>query len=89
MATTLLRGPAEYDHYADTGCEFAPSCLACPLPVCKEDAPPGWLKRHRRRLYDSGVVRVIRQESLTAEQAAARFGVTVRSIYRIKARCRG
>ena len=89
MATVLRRGPAEYDHYADTGCEAAPSCLACPLPVCVEDAPAGWRRRNRRRLYDFGIVRVIQQEALTAEQAAARFGLTVRSIYRIKARCRG
>lgn len=24
---------------SDTGCIYSPTCLACPLPVCKEDAP--------------------------------------------------
>lgn len=23
----------------DTGCSYSPTCLSCPLPVCKEDAP--------------------------------------------------
>lgn len=27
----------EWADYRDDGCELAPSCLACPLPVCKED----------------------------------------------------
>ena len=24
--------------YIDNGCEYSPSCLKCPLPVCKYDA---------------------------------------------------
>ena len=87
MVTVVSRGPAEYDHYADTGCELAPSCLACPLPVCIEDVPAGWLRRNRRRLYELGIARAITEESLTAEQAAARFRVSPRTIYRIKRRC--
>ena len=26
--------------YADTGCEFSPRCLECPLPACRYDLPP-------------------------------------------------
>jgi len=25
--------------YFDDGCEYSPSCLRCPLPVCKHDDP--------------------------------------------------
>ena len=26
------------DHYQDTGCDLAPACLTCPLPLCIHDA---------------------------------------------------
>ena len=36
-----LEGPIQDGYwtaaYQDTGCEYSPSCLECPLPVCKED----------------------------------------------------
>ena len=30
---------SDYTHYTDKGCEISPSCLSCPLPVCKDDIP--------------------------------------------------
>jgi hypothetical protein len=29
----------EHVAYQDTGCNLAPRCLTCPLPVCKYDSP--------------------------------------------------
>jgi hypothetical protein len=40
-----------HSHYVDDGCEVSPSCLSCPLPLCKYDDPGGyqnWLGRRRR-----------------------------------------
>lgn len=34
-----MSGEVFSDIYADHGCSVAPSCLNCPLPVCKYDAP--------------------------------------------------
>jgi len=37
----------------DDGCEYCPSCLQCPLPVCKHDDPVGalrWVERTRKGL---------------------------------------
>ena len=36
--------------HLDTGCEFSPSCLECPLPVCKEDMTLGEQMKLRRDL---------------------------------------
>lgn len=33
------RGLPEHTNYQDTGCEVSPSCLRCPLAICKYDAP--------------------------------------------------
>jgi hypothetical protein len=42
MTTRRVREDAypENIEWHDTGCEIAPSCLACPLPECKYDAAP-------------------------------------------------
>jgi hypothetical protein len=73
--------------YPDTGCEAAPACLSCPLARCKYD-DPAYFQRQRRRARDLKVVTTMRLEGLTVEAAAERFSVTVRTIWRAKARLR-
>ena len=85
--TAVVDTVPEFYHYEDTGCEVSPSCLTCPLPQCKFDDPI-WFQRHRRLTKDLRVVNVIQSEGLTAEEAAERFSVTVRTIFRIMQRCR-
>lgn len=44
--------PPEYCRYQDEGCEFAESCLNCPLPVCVYEEPGGkrrLLKKQRAK----------------------------------------
>ncbi len=77
----------EFYHYEDTGCEVSASCLHCPLPQCKYDDPV-WYQRNRRLAKDLKVVATLQMENLTVEQAADRFSVTVRTIFRIMRRCR-
>ncbi len=86
-ANTMVDAVPEYYHYEDTGCEVSPSCLSCPLPQCKYDDPL-WFQRHRRMARDQKVWTTIQMESLTADEAAQRFSVTVRTIFRIMRRCR-
>ena len=86
-AKRLLDAVPEYFHYEDTGCEVSPSCLNCPLPQCKYD-DPGWFQRHRRIARDLKVWSTMRSEGLTVEEAAERFSVTVRTVFRIMRRCR-
>ncbi len=76
----------EYYHYEDTGCEISRSCLNCPLSRCRYDDPE-WFNRHIRLAKDLRVWRAIHLEGLSAQQAAQRFSITVRTVFRIVRRC--
>ena len=77
----------EFYRYEDDGCEASDACLDCPLPRCKHD-DPSWYQRNRRLAKDLQVMYTIRQERLSVEEAAERFSVTVRTVFRILQRCR-
>ena len=92
MVSTFVASPQvdavpEFYHYEDTGCEVSASCLNCPLPRCKYDDPI-WYQKHRRLAKDLKVLTVMQIEKLTVDEAAERFSVTVRTIFRIMRRCR-
>ena len=92
MVSTLIASPQvdsvpEFYPYEDTGCEVAGSCLNCPLPQCKYD-DPAWFQRNRRLARDFKIWSAMQQFDLTVEEAAERFEVTVRTIFRIMRRCR-
>ena len=77
----------EFYPYEDTGCEVAASCLNCPLPQCRYD-DPAWYYKNRRLAKDFKVFAVIENEQLSVGEAADRFSVTIRTIFRIMQRCR-
>ena len=92
MVSTISTGTPvdaipEFFHYEDTGCEVSFSCLNCPLPQCKYD-DPAWFQRQQRFSKDLKVLTTMRLENLTVEEAAERFSVTVRTVFRIMRRCR-
>ncbi len=78
---------SEYYHYEDTGCEVTSSCLVCPLSRCRYD-DPAWYQRLRRAAKDMRVWRAVESEGLTAEEAAVKFSVTERTIFRMISRCK-
>ncbi len=84
---TTVDAVPEFFHYEDTGCEVSLSCLNCPLPQCKYD-DPAWFQHYRRLSKDLIVLTAMRQENLMVDEAAERFSVTVRTIFRIMRRCR-
>ncbi len=86
-ASFLVDTVPEFCHYEDTGCEVSASCLDCPLPQCKYDDPE-WFQRQRRMARDLTVWSTMRSEDLTVDEAAERFSVTVRTVFRIMRRCR-
>jgi hypothetical protein len=87
IANPALDSMSEFYHYEDTGCEVSSACLNCPLPKCKYDDPT-WYQKNRRIARDLKILTVMRNEELTVEDTAERFGVTVRTIFRIMRRCR-
>ena len=79
---TELDLPPEYCHYRDKGCEFADSCLNCPLPECIY-AQPGGKQRWLRGLRDKEVLRLFTTQSKGVKELALMFGVSRRTIQRI------
>ena len=79
--------PESDPHYEDDGCEVAASCLACPLPRCKYD-DMRWYERNRRLANDLRMTAVIEREGLSPDEAAARFAITKRTVFRVLRRSR-
>ena len=81
MNDTKLDLPPEYCHYRDEGCEFADSCLDCPLPRCIYDQPRGrqrWLNGSR----DSEITRLFTAGGKGIRELALSFGVSQRTVQR-------
>ena len=67
----------EKAQYRDTGCELAPACLSCPLPVCKHDyeiSEPRAL--HRMVLH-------WRKRGIPVPEIARTLNTSTRTIHRI------
>jgi len=71
----------ENTRYSDDGCEAAPSCLNCPLPVCKYD-DPGWTRRQDRGHRDDEIFR-LRKAGIPVPELARQFKVSTRTVHRI------
>ncbi|MBI4305573.1 MAG: hypothetical protein HY678_04565 [Chloroflexi bacterium] len=68
--------------YRDDGCDVSPTCLNCPLPVCKYDDPE-FLRRTTRNARDEAILDARRREQLSVVSLAERFGVSTRTVHRI------
>ena len=73
--------PPEYCHYHDEGCEFADSCLNCPLPMCVLDVPRG-RQRFLKRRRASEMARLSTEEGKGTRELAQIFGVSQRTVQR-------
>ena len=74
--------PAEWK--AD-GCDVAPHCLECPLDQCKFDdirAYQQWRKTEHHRQ----IVATIEAEGFKPQKLSSQFGLSVRTIFRIRGR---
>ena len=74
----------EHTHYKDDGCDVSPSCLDCPLPLCKYD-DPGWVQRESKRVRDDSIYRA-RLDGDPVLDIAQRFGVSPRTVHRVISR---
>ena len=73
--------PPEYCHYHDQGCEFADSCLNCPLPMCIYDEPRG-RQRFLKRQRAAEMARLSTEEGKGTRELAKMFGVSQRTVQR-------
>ena len=67
----------------DDGCEVSDACLDCPLSRCKHD-DLDWYRFWRKRVEHLLIGQEIEHDGLTTEEAAARFRITDRQVFRIK-----
>ena len=68
--------------YRDDGCDIHPSCLSCPLPVCRYDIPGG--KRAVLNLYRDQMIATLRRD-YTVPVVAGLMGVSARTVVRVSA----
>ena len=68
----------------DTGCEYSPSCLACPRPICKYDDPL-WEETGRRGILHRQIVDAF-NKGLSTKTVAGAFGVSERTVTRVIAK---
>jgi len=66
---------------ADKGCEYAPSCLNCPLPQCIYDVPGG-MPVLRRKQRDAEIIRLWK-EGKKPKELAPMFKLSSREVLRI------
>ena len=76
----------ENRYYEDDGCQASQSCLTCPLPQCKYDNPV-WFKQLMQERKDLLISNTIQAENLTVDEAAERFSMTARTVFRVLRRC--
>lgn len=72
------KGDSQPAYYKDQGCSLAPSCLNCPLPQCRYDAPQAAASRR------ADVVAAF-EGGETLESLAERFGVSTIDVWRVVA----
>ena len=69
--------------WPDNGCEVAPKCLECPLPVCRYEEPGGL-----RAILNFDRDDRIREKhgTMSAASLAQEEGVSKRTLYRVLAK---
>lgn len=83
----LMEDPLpEHVHYRDRGCEVSPSCLACPLPVCRYEVPGGLAAILRQPRNAELLTR--HRSGTGIDHLCGEFGLSRRSVFRILAAAR-
>lgn len=72
----------EHVEYRDEGCDLFASCLGCPLPRCRYDAPGG-ARTMLNRVRDEEIRRLHCQQAMAVDELAMRFRVSRRTVFRV------
>ena len=73
----------EVFRYEDHGCEVAPKCLECPLPVCRYTLKGGLRAVHN--MVRDARIRERHAAHTTASAIAVEEGISLRTVYRVLA----
>lgn len=72
---------ADTRHWVDDGCDVSPSCLTCPLPVCRYDIQGGIKMLASIRRNEQ--IMLLHSQGHTAEFISGQVGISLRSVFRI------
>ena len=81
MNDYVLDLPPEFCQYQDEGCEFEPSCLNCPLPVCVYEEPVG-KERLMKKRRAAKMEQLFVKEGKTIRELSQIFKVSKRTVQR-------
>lgn len=72
----------EHRDWTDRGCEVSPTCLGCPLAVCRYDHPNGvvGLRAEERRAR----TRELKEAGAAADEVAEALGCSLRTVFRLR-----
>ena len=85
--TGQQEGYQREEFYEDTGCEVSTKCLECQLSQCKLD-DPDWYYGARRFIRDISRYNYMKNKGLSVEEAAKKFDITPRTMFRVMRRVR-
>ena len=73
------------DYIPDEGCEYHPTCLTCPFPVCKHDDDFYDVVLIIDEVRDTRdeLIRKRRRDGVMFVDLAKEFGVSERTVYRV------
>lgn len=74
-------GLPEHFGYQDTGCDWHPSCLNCPLVRCRYDEPEP-IPVNTLKAEKQAEIRELRSQGYTLDRIALMIGVSKRTVYR-------
>jgi len=75
------RGGPDDAHYEDTGCQYSPSCLACPLAKCVHDYPRG-VRQYEEETAAAAFVAERDRRGISGAALAREWGISRRTAYR-------
>lgn len=73
----------EHAEYSDRGCEYHPSCLSCPLPVCRYDVQGGVQVMRSQARRTAAVA--LKADGRSVDEIAASIGCSRRTACRLLA----
>ena len=83
--------PGDAFSYPDRGCNLAPSCLKCHLPVCKFDLPRekgNTVQRKNAQERADRIMHLREEAGMTVREIVAETGWSTRTINRVLERRR-
>ena len=75
------KGFSSKDLFFDEGCEYAKSCLSCPLVLCKYDDPI--LDKSKSKTNRNALIFSMKKTSISNKEIAEKLKISTRTVHRV------